>query len=423
MSIMEVPFQYGDDDIIVKCPRENVLGVVAPGEMPEGGDEIGMVRDAIENPIASKRLCEIAKPGNTVAIVTDDHARPALGYKIVPHVLEELKKADIRNEDITIIMGSGTHRPCTRQECEHLLGREVVENYKVISHDMNDKDNLVYIGMTSRGNAIWINRIFAKADVKVLTGHIGIISFGFSGGRKSILPAICGKETIYYNHRHEWITKANFGSIENNVMQDDAIEAAHLANVGFIVNVVFNLKYEIIKAVAGDMILAWMEGVKYARKLYTVPLEQNPEIVITSGGGSPSDDTLFQSLKGYQLSYLLMKRGGSLILIANCRDGVGDDDLERYLKMGVQEMFKRIEKGEHVHFMADILNSGLEKAGEIYLKSTLPSELVREFGFIPVESVEDALEKSFSILGNDAKILCLPKGPYVAPVVNIKSAD
>ena len=412
-----IPFLYGKGEIDVTCPEKNVLAVVTPGEMPFGCDEIGLVRDAIRNPIESRRLKDIAKPGNTVAIVTDDHARPAVGYKIMPQVIAELKEAGVRDEDITIIMGCGTHRPCTKQECEHLLGAEIVAAYKIVNHNMEDKDNLVYIGMTSRGNAIWINRIFAQADVKVLTGQIGIISYGFSGGRKSVMPAISCRNAIYFNHRHEWISKANFGNIEKNIMHDDALEAAHLAKVDFIVNVVFNLKYEVIKAVAGDMVQAWMEGVRFAEKLYTFPLTKHPDIVITSGGGSPSDDTLFQSLKGYQLSFLLMRRGGSIILVADCTDGVGDDELERYLKMGSEELFERIERGEHVHFMADILNSGMEKAGEIYLKSSISPDLVKEFGFTPVTTVEEALGKAMTVLGDDVNVLCLPKGPYVAPVL------
>ena len=418
MSKREIPFLYGKEELNISCPEKNILSVVAPGAMPKGKNEEELVRNALKNPIGSKPLTKIAKPGDKVAIVTDDHARPHVGCKMMPFLLEELKTAGVRSEDITIIMGSGTHRPCTKEECERLLGKDVVANYNVVNHNMDDKDNLVYIGMTSRGNAIWINRIFAQADVKILTGHIAIISFGFSGGRKSVLPAICGRETIYYNHQHDWITRANFGSLENNIMHDDAMEAGHLAKVDFILNVVLNLEYEVIKAVAGDMVTAWMEGVNYARELYTVPLKQQPEIVITSGGGSPADDTLFQSLKGFQISYLLMKRGGSLILVANCKDGIGDKELEHSLKLGPEEMFRQINEGEHVHFMADIVNSGLEKAGEVFLKSTLDSELVKECGFVPVQTVEEAIEKAFSIVGKDARILCMPKGLYIAPVIN-----
>jgi nickel-dependent lactate racemase len=415
---MKIPFLYGKREIVVTCPEENVLAVVAPGSIPEAGDEVAMVRDAVRNPIGAKRLSQIAKPGDTVAIVTDDHARPIVGWKIVPTVLEELRGAGVHDEDITIIMGSGTHRPCTPEEMERLLGREVTTRYRVVNHNMDDKDNLVFLGMTSRGNAVWVNRVFARADVKVLTGQIGIISFGFSGGRKSVLPAVSGRDTIYFNHRHEWITKAHFGCLENNVMHDDALEAGHLAKVDFIVNVVLNLKQKVIKAVAGDMVAAWMEGVKCARQHYTVPLERRPEIVITSAGGSPGDDTMFQALKGYQQSYLVMKRGGCIILVADCPNGVGDKELDRFLRMDPDEFFKRVEAGEPVHFMADILHSGRKKASEIFLKSSLPPQQVKEFGFVPVESVEEAIEKALAIQGKDAKILCLPKGTHVAPVVS-----
>jgi lactate racemase len=415
---MKIPFLYGKGELQVTCPDSNVLAVVAPGSIPEAGNELELVRNAVLNPIGCKRLSQIAKPGDTVAIVTDDHARPVIGWKVVPVILDELKAAGVRDEDITIIMGCGTHRPCTQEEMDRLLGRDVTARYRVVNHNMDDRDNLVFLGMTSRGNAVWINRFFAQADVKILTGQIGIISFGFSGGRKSVLPAVSGRDTIYFNHRHQWITKAHFGSLEHNVMHDDALEAAHLAKVDFIANVVLNLKQKAIKAVAGDLVVAWMEGVKFARQHYTVPLERRPDIVITSAGGSPADDTLFQALKGYQQSYLVMKRGGCVILVADCPDGVGDKELDHYLRMDSDEFFKRVEAGERVHFMADILHSGMEKASEIFLMSRMPPDLVREFGFVPVATVEEAIEKAMSIHGQDAKILCLPKGTHVAPVVS-----
>ena len=418
MKASEIPFRYGTGEITVHCPRQNILAVIMPGAMPDGQNEIGMIRDALRKPLGTKRLTELAKPGDSVAIVTDDHARPAVGFKIVPQVLAELESAGVRDEDITIIMGSGTHRPCTKPECEHLLGRDVVARYNVVNHNMDDKNNLVYIGMTSRGNAVWINKRVAHAKIKILTGQIGIISLGFSGGRKSVLPAVCGRNTIYFNHRHEWVSQAKFGNIEDNVMHEDALEAAHLAKVDFIVNVVLNLKHEVIKAVAGDLVEAWMAGVQVARKLYTVPLDRHPEIVVVSGGGSPSDDTLYQALKGYQVSFPLMKQGGAIILVAECKDGVGDADLERYLKMGSPELLRRVGQGEHVHFMADMLSLALEKASVLYIKSSLPAALVKEFGLVPVPSVEEGLTQALSNLGNDATILCLPKGSHVAPVCN-----
>jgi nickel-dependent lactate racemase len=418
MASVKIPFRYGRETVEVDCDEEDILAIVTPGEMPEADDEIALVRDALQNPIGTKRLSTIAKPGDAVAIVADDFARPVTGWKVLPPVLEELERAGVRDEDITIMMGSGTHRPCTREECERLVGKEVVERFKVVSHDMDDQDNLVFIGMTSGGNSVWVNRLIAHADVKVLTGHIALIGHGFSGGRKSLLPAVCGRDTIYFNHRHEWISRSFFGKLENNPMHDDSMEAAHLGRIDFIVNVVLNVKREVIKAVAGDMVLAWMEGVSLARELYTFPLDRQPEIVMTSAGGSPSDDTLYQAVKGIQISYPLIKQGGSIILVAHCRDGVGDSEFERYLKMGPKEVLKRIEMGETVHVRADIVATAFEKAGKIYVKSDLPPDQLIEYGLTPVKSVDEALKKALADAGKDARILCLPQGPYVAPVLN-----
>ena len=121
MSKREIPFLYGKEEINVSCPEKNILSVVAPGAIPKGKNEEELVRNALKNPIGSKPLTKIAKPGDKVAIVTDDHARPFVGWKMMPLILEELKTAGVRDEDITIIMGSGTHRPCTQEECERLL--------------------------------------------------------------------------------------------------------------------------------------------------------------------------------------------------------------------------------------------------------------------------------------------------------------
>jgi nickel-dependent lactate racemase len=418
MASITIPFRYGRQAIGVECEAEKILAVVSPGQMPEASDEVVLVRDAVRNPIESKPLSEIAKPGDSVAIVTDDFARPVTGWKVMPPVLEELQEAGVRREDITIVIGSGTHRPCTQAECVRLLGKQVVESFRVICHNMDDTDNLVFIGTTSGGNTVWVNRLVARAKVKVLTGHIGLIGHGFSGGRKSLLPAVCGRDTIYFNHRHEWISRSFFGKLENNPMHQDSMEAAHLAGIDFIVNVVLNLKHEVIKAVAGDMVLAWLEGVKFAREIYTFPLDRRPEIVISSAGGSPSDDTLFQAVKGIQISYPLIKQGGSIILVANCYEGVGEEALERYLKMGAKAVLTRIHQGERVHFMADIVATAMEKAGKIYLKSELSPEKVEGYGLVPVRSVQEALEDAIKGAEENAKILCLPEGPYVAPVLN-----
>lgn len=410
-------YPYGKEELKVTVPEENLMAVVEPRDRPGVEDEIAEIAEAVMNPIASKRLVEIAKPGDTVAIVVDDYTRPITARKIVPVLLEELGNAGVRDKDITIVVGLGTHRPCTPEELRSILGEDILGQVDVVNHDMRDRDNLVFIGMTSGGNAVWINRIVAKADVKILTGHIGTIAHGFTGGRKSILPAVAGEDTIYYNHRHEWLVQSKFGQLSGNPMHQDSMEGAYLANVDFIVNVVLNLRHRIVKAVAGDMTLAWLEGVETAKEMYTVEIPHLADIIISSAGGTPKDATLFQSIKAAQVSYPLLNRDGVLILVARCDEGIGDRSLHEWLRMGPKEVLRRVQRGERVHFMADILSSACERAGTVFLKSELPDEIVREIGLEPVNSVEEALKKAFDMVGENAKVLCMPHGPETAPVI------
>jgi len=391
--------------------------VVEPRDRPGVEDEISEIRKAMMNPIASRRLVEIAKPDSTVVIVVDDHTRPITARKIVPVLLEELGNANVRDRDITIVVGSGTHRPCTPEELRLILGEDIRGRIDVGNHDAKDGDNLVFIGMTSGGYAVWINRIVAKADIKILTGHIGTIGHGFTGGRKSVLPAVAGEETIYYNHRHEWLVQSRFGQLSGNPMHQDSMEAAYLANIDFIINLVLNIQQRVVKAVAGDMTLAWLEGVEIAKEMYTIEIPCPADIIISSAGGLPKDATLFQSIKAAQVSYPLLNKGGVLILVAGCDEGIGDEGLHNWLKMGPKEVLKRAQRGERVHFMADILSSACERAGTVFLKSELPDETVREIGLQPVDSVEEALEKAFDTAGENAKVLCMPHGPETAPVI------
>ena len=418
ISTQILRYPYGNEELKFTVREENLMAVVEPRDRQGVEDEIAEIRKAVMNPIASKRLVEIAKPGDTIAIVVDDYTRPITARKIVPVLLEELGNAGVRERDVTIVVGLGTHRPCTLEELRLILGEEILSRIDVVNHDMKDRDNLVFIGMTSGGNAIWINRIVAKVDVKILTGHIGTIGHGFSGGRKSILPGVAGEDAIYYNHRHEWLVRSRYGQLTGNPMHQDSMEAAHLANVDFIVNVILNLRHRIVKAIAGDMTLAWLEGVETAKEMYIVEIPCLADIIISSVGGSPKDATLFQSIKAAQVSYPLLNRGGVLVLVAECNEGIGDRSLHEWLRIGPKEVLRRVQRGERVHFMADILSSACERAGRVFLKSELPDENVREIGLEPVNSVEEALKEAFDMVGENAKVLCMPHGPETAPVIS-----
>jgi len=270
--MVDVWLPYGKTEVCARIPIENFLGTIEPKDQPGTPDPTAEVKRALNQPIGSPKLTQIAKPGAKVAIVVDDVTRPAPSKIMLPPLLEELSLAGVKDEDITIIFGCGTHRAVTKEEAVMLLGEEIVSRYDVISHDCNAQDN-VYVGTTKRhGTKVYLNRVFAEADVKILTGDVSLHYYaGFGGGRKSVLPGVSGLETIRHNHAMLLHPKARTGNLDGNPVHEDMTEAARLAKVDFILNVVQNKKGEIVKAFAGDLEQAFYEGVKLVEAMYKIP--------------------------------------------------------------------------------------------------------------------------------------------------------
>ncbi|MFB0567030.1 MAG: nickel-dependent lactate racemase, partial [Candidatus Bathyarchaeia archaeon] len=259
--MVDVWLPYGKTEVCARIPTRNFLGMIEPKEKPRVADPRVEVERALNEPIGTKRLSEIAKAGDKAAIVVDDATRATPSYLMVPPILDELNKAGVKDEDITVIFGCGTHRPVTPEEMKTLVGEETLERVKTISHDCRTKDT-VYVGKTKTlGTKVYVNNVFAEADVKVLTGDVGLHYYaGYGGGRKSVLPAISGIGTIQRNHGAILHLKARTGILEGNPVHEDMVEAARLAKPDFILNIVTNSKGELMRAFAGDLEKAHVEG-------------------------------------------------------------------------------------------------------------------------------------------------------------------
>jgi nickel-dependent lactate racemase len=199
--MVDVWLPYGKTDVCVRVPARNLLGTIEPTERQGVADAKAEVERALKEPIGTPRLSEIAKPESKVAIVVDDATRKSPSQTLLLSVLAELNAAGVKNENVTVIFGCGTHRAVKPEEATALLGEEVLGRVKVVSHDSRAPD-LVYVGATkSHGNKVWLNRVFVEADVRVLLGDVGYHYYaGYGGGRKSVLPAVAGEETIKTNH-------------------------------------------------------------------------------------------------------------------------------------------------------------------------------------------------------------------------------
>lgn len=316
---------YGKREVEIKIPRANYLATMAPKFRPGVKDEAGEVRRALDNPIGTKRLVEIARGRKNAVIVVNDITRPTATYKLLPHLLQELKEAGMGEDHILFLVATGTHRDNTKEELEGMLGKEIVRRFKVVNHHCQDDKIMVDLGITSDGIPVVINRLFCEAEVKILTATIAPHqSAGFSGGRKSVLPGIASLATLKQHHGFNMRSeKPAMGWVEGNKFHENAREAAKMAKVDFILNTVQNHHKEISQVVAGDVEKAWLEGVKASREIFEVKIPRPVDVVITSPGGFPKDIDLYQSQKSMAASEMAVKDGGTVILPAECKDGIG----------------------------------------------------------------------------------------------------
>ncbi len=420
--MVDVWVPYGKTEICARIPTRNYLGNIEPKEKEGLKDPKGEILRALNEPIGTKRLSELIRPGNKIAIVVNDHTRSTPTYLIVPPILEELKNAGISDSDITIIFGCGTHRAPKPEEQKAILGEEVIQRIKTVSHDCKAKD-LVYLNRTkTHENKVYVNKVFAEADFRILTNNVELHYYaGYGGGRKSVLPAVSGEETIQHNHAMILNPKARTGVLEGNPVHEDMVEAARLAKADFIVNVVTNSRNEIVKAFAGDLEQAFNEGVKLVDEMYKVPIERRADIVIASSGGHPHDINLYQAHKGVENAQDAVKRGGVIIWVAECPDGHGDQLFYEWMikfkdpKELEAEVKRHFRLGGH---KAYYLNRTLQRV-QIILVSTLPDYYaVGAFRLRTARALNDALRDAFDLVGKDARVWVMPHGNITLPIVH-----
>ncbi len=424
--MVDVWLPYGKTDVCVRVPARNLIGTIEPKEYPSCANAMLEVDRAVKDPIpkGSRRLSEIALPDSKVAIVVDDHTRKAPSDVMLLPVLSELNLAGVKDENVTVIFGSGTHRPVKTEEAVKLLGLEAAKRVKAISHDCRAPD-LVHVGTTKHGNKVFVNRVFADADVRVLLGDVGFHYYaGYGGGRKSVLPAICGEETIKFNHALMLNASSRTGVLEGNPVHEDMVEAARLAKVDFLVNVVSNSKGQLVRAFAGELEAAFSEGVKLVDEMFRVSVDRRAEIVVVSCGGAPSDINLYQAYKAVDAALEVAKRGGVIVLVAECPEGHGNqvfyDWMVRFpdLKAVEKEIKRNFVLGGHkAYYLLKALQSH-----QIILVSTLPDYYATSiFKLKTARAVNDALNDAFEIVGKAARVWTVPHGNFTLP--EVKSSE
>ena len=323
---------YGKTHLPIEAPAERIM-VSKVDDIPKAASEDALVLAAMANPIGSLPLSELAKGKKTCTLIISDHTRPVPSRCIVPHMLAELRAGN-PDMDITLLVATGLHRDTTKAELAAKLGDAIAESEKIVVHNAYDEAQNVFLGTLPSGAPLYIDKLAVECDLLIAEGFIEPHFFaGFSGGRKSVLPGVCGKETVLGNHCGAFIAseKARTGILEGNPIHIDMEAAAEMAKLAYIVNVVIDSEKHAAAAFAGDFRAAHAAGVAFLRNYCEVPAVMG-DIVITSNGGAPLDQNLYQCVKGMTAAEAACVPGGVIILCAEIADGMGGEGFYRQLK-------------------------------------------------------------------------------------------
>ena len=415
----QVAFHYGHGKITHSFSEElvGVLESAINTYTPPATDK-ELIEQAMAAPIACSPLSALAKGKDKIVIIASDHTRPVPSKLIIPPMLQQLRQGN-PDADITILIATGCHRGTTQEELVQKFGEDIVQNEKIYIHDCDERDMLVNIGTLPSGSACEINRLAYEADLLVAEGFIEPHFFaGFSGGRKSVLPGIAGRSTVLGNHCSEFIARpsARTGILENNPLHIDMLWAAKTAKLAYIVNVVLNAEKEVIYAVAGDAEAAHKAGTDFLSGLCkTEPIPA--DIVITTNGGYPLDQNVYQAVKGMTAAEATVKQGGVIIMLARCNDGIGGDHFYRQLAQEpdidkTMALFLSRGKEQTVpdQWQTQVFLRVLKKATVIFL-SEMDDATIREMHMLPAKTMEEALQKAKAILNKEnPDIVAIPDG-------------
>ena len=417
---MKINLAYGDGHISIACP-ENRVTVIEPTNQPGLHDERTAILNAMESPIGVQPLKEMARPNMRICILFTDITRPTPNDRIIPWLLEHLDHVPPKN--ITLLNQTGTHRPNTEAELQKMLTPEVVENYRVLNHRCDESDALVQLGETRGGAPALLNKHAVEADLRIVTGFIEPHLFaGFSGGPKGLMPGVAGLETVMSNHGAANIgdPNATFGMTHGNPIWEEILEIAQRTGPTFILNVTLNEQRQITNVFAGDLVEAHSAGCKYVKKSAMQPFAEPFDIVVTTNSGYPLDLSLYQGVKGMTAGSRVVKKGGTLILACECREGVpakspmdvllrDAGSPEEILTMLATPGFVRPEQ-----WQAQI-QSLVQRHAEVLVYSSLDADTVKAAHLSPCADISVTLTER---MGPETRVAVLPQGPLTIPYLD-----
>lgn len=417
--MMRFSLPYDNHKIQMDLPdNDRIHEIEAHTEMDASTtNQEDVIRQALENPIDSQRLSDLAFGKKDVLIITSDHTRPVPSRITLPLLIEELRRKN-RGIKISVLVATGLHRSTSKSEMIEKFGEELLATCDFHIHDAEDRSNLCDFGVLPSGGKLCLNRMLEETELLIAEGFIEPHFFaGFSGGRKSVLPGVAAAESIRYNHSYKMINHINnrSGILEGNVINADMEYAAKKADLRFILNVVLDSEKNVVSAFAGDCIHAHRQGSEMVRKTFAVPKKMG-NIVITSAGGYPLDQNLYQLVKAIYSANICCKDGGVIIAVAGCRNGIGGESFEKQISENgtaaeTLDRFSRInpEKTEYDQWQSQILLQALKSKKVIVCTEGISKTQVEELKMLHASDIQDALQTAEKLI-KEPEYVVIPDG-------------
>lgn len=422
MSAINVKLPYGQEEVDVRVPEQNLIGVYSPKDVAPVADLPQEIIRCLENPIGTKPLRELVKGAKNVVIVADDNTRLTPTDKIIPVLLNEMNSAGIKDEQITIIIALGTHRFMTEEEIEVKFGKEVVKRVKIKNHDFKNPEALVDLGITENGTKILVNKEAYEADFKIGVGTIVPHHIpGFSGGAKIVQPGISGEKTTAETHLLSVRAPRSYLGIEDNPVRQELNMIADKIGLHTIFNTVLNRHGEVVGTFFGDVKDAFIEGVALSRDVYSVNIPEAADIVISSS--HPCDIEFWQAHKTLYPSDLAVKAGGTIIIATPCYEGIavthGEmSDMTCHSSDSLRQQVAKGEVHDEVAAALAIAWAQVKERETVYFVSNgISDEDVRKLGFVPFKTVQQAFDAALAKYGDAARVTVLTHAPDMLPIV------
>ena len=380
-----------------------------------------IVREAMDKPVSSAPLSELAKGKQSCTLILSDHTRPVPSRDIVPELLRDLRlgNPDIR---ITLLVATGFHRKTLREELVAKLGSEIVQSENIVIHDCRDEKSCAFVGTLPSGAPLYVNRLALETELLIAEGFIEPHFFaGFSGGRKSVLPGVCSQLTVLGNHCSRFIDHplSRTGVLDGNPIHEDMLSAAKMASLAFIVNVIIDAQKNTVAAFAGDPVQAHRAGCDYLSGFCQLA-SPKADIVVTTNGGAPLDQNVYQCVKGLTAAEAAAREGGVLVICAACKDGAGGEGFYRSLRdcQSPAALYREImatpqEKTIPDQWESQILARILCHHSVIFVTSPEMEQTVREMKMLYAPDLSEALRQARTLAGTNARIAVIPDGVSV----------